>query len=232
MKEKLSFSLFYVGLLAALIAMLLTAGAFRTGIANQAVQDLKQQGAIVASAYGFIDSVADLEKLATPSLRITLISPTGDVLFESDAKDKTLDLHLSRAEVRAALQNGEGSSYRLSQTLETGVYYTPGFCPTAMSCAFPFGKALPFLSFPTSIPNWRFSWLRYFCFPCSLPIFFPIVLWNRFAVWRKIRIRSSFRKGICFIGNSLRLRGSSSGKGTIRCGKCRARNLKGTVFAR
>lgn len=123
MKEKLSFSLFYVGLLAALVAMLLTAGAFRSSISDQAVLDLKRQGTVVANAYGMVDSVEQLKLFTTPSLRVTLISPEGKVLFESEVEKSEMDSHLSRPEVRSALLNGEGSSFRLSHTLETDVYY-------------------------------------------------------------------------------------------------------------
>lgn len=123
MKEKLSFSLFYVGLLAALVAMLLTAGAFRSSVSDQAVLDLKRQGTVVANAYGMVDSVEQLKLFSTPSLRITLISPEGDVLFESEAEKSEMDSHFSRPEVRAALRSGEGTSFRLSHTLDTDVYY-------------------------------------------------------------------------------------------------------------
>ena len=123
MKEKLSFSLFYVGLLAALVAMLLTAGAFRSSVSDQAVLDLKRQGTVVANAYGMVDSVEQLKLFSTPSLRITLISPEGDVLFESEAEKSEMDSHFSRPEVRAALWSGEGTSFRLSHTLDTDVYY-------------------------------------------------------------------------------------------------------------
>lgn len=123
MKEKLSFSLFYVGLLSAVIAMLLTAGAFRTSVSTQTQFDLKQQGAIISSAYALMHSPDELKNFVTSSLRITLISPTGNVLFESDAKANKMGSHLSRIEVQSAIKNGEGSSYRESQTLETDVYY-------------------------------------------------------------------------------------------------------------
>ncbi len=129
MKEKLSFSLFYVGLLAAIVAMLLTAGAFRSSISEQTVLDLKQQGAIVANAYGLIDSTEDLRKFVTPTLRITLVSPEGKVLFESEAEKETMDSHLSRPEVQDAFKTGEGSSFRLSHTLETDVYYYAKLLP-------------------------------------------------------------------------------------------------------
>lgn len=129
MKEKLSFSLFYVGLLAALVAMLLTAGAFRSSISDQAVLDLKRQGTVVANAYGMVDSVEQLKLFTTPSLRVTLISPEGKVLFESEVEKSEMDSHLSRPEVRSALLNGEGSSFRLSHTLETDVYYYARLLP-------------------------------------------------------------------------------------------------------
>lgn len=129
MKEKLSFSLFYVGLLAALVAMLLTAGAFRSSVSDQAVLDLKRQGTVVANAYGMVDSVEQLKLFTTPSLRVTLISPEGKVLFESEVEKSEMDSHLSRPEVRSALLNGEGSSFRLSHTLETDVYYYARLLP-------------------------------------------------------------------------------------------------------
>lgn len=129
MKEKLSFSLFYVGLLAALVAMLLTAGAFRSSVSDQAVLDLKRQGTVVANAYEMVDSVEQLKLFTTPSLRVTLISPEGKVLFESEVEKSEMDSHLSRPEVRSALLNGEGSSFRLSHTLETDVYYYARLLP-------------------------------------------------------------------------------------------------------
>lgn len=123
MKEKLSFSLFYVGILAAIVAMLVTSGAFRSSISEQTELDLKQQGNIVANAYGFLDSAEQLSLFTSPTLRITLISPTGTVLYESEAEKDSMDSHTSRPEVREALETGEGKSYRSSLTLSTDVYY-------------------------------------------------------------------------------------------------------------
>lgn len=123
MKEKLSFSLFYVGLLSALVAMLVTSGAFRSTISEQTSLDLKLEGDLVANAYAFLDSFEDLSRFASPTLRVTLISPTGKVLFESDAEKDSMDSHILRPEVKAAIKTGEGYSHRASHTIDSDVYY-------------------------------------------------------------------------------------------------------------
>lgn len=58
--------------------------------------------------------------------RVTFISPQGDVLGDSDVKPgdlRELENHLTRPEVQAALNLGEGSSIRYSATLQTPMLY-------------------------------------------------------------------------------------------------------------
>ncbi len=177
MKEKLSFSLFYVGLLAAVIAMLLTAGAFRSSISEQTVLDLKQQGAVVANAYSLIDSSEELGKFTTATLRITLISHDGRVLFESDAKKDSMDLHLSRPEVKAALENGEGTSFRLSHTLETDVYYYARLLPDGNVLRLSIRKSSAFSVISSVYPKLVVLLIAILL----LSLFFAHILANRFV---------------------------------------------------
>lgn len=123
MKEKLSFCLFYVGLLSAVVAMLVTLGAFRVTLSDQISQELKMEGKILASSVAFLKSAEDLKNFSLPTLRITLISADGNVLFESEAEKDSMDSHLFRPEVRAAIESGEGFSLRKSSTVGTDVYY-------------------------------------------------------------------------------------------------------------
>ncbi len=123
MKEKLSFCLFYVGLLSAVVAMLVTLGAFRATLSDQISQELKMEGKILASSVAFLKSAEDLKNFSSPTLRITLISADGNVLFESEAEKDSMDSHLFRPEVRAAIEFGEGFSLRKSSTVGTDVYY-------------------------------------------------------------------------------------------------------------
>jgi len=55
--------------------------------------------------------------------RITLIGPDGAVLFENAAPAETLENHLSRPEVQAALKYGSGEITRQSGTLGKQIFY-------------------------------------------------------------------------------------------------------------
>jgi two-component system phosphate regulon sensor histidine kinase PhoR len=55
--------------------------------------------------------------------RVTLISPPGVVLADSDANPDRMENHRNRPEVRAALHGSEGSSIRFSATLHVNFLY-------------------------------------------------------------------------------------------------------------
>ncbi len=123
MKRKLAFSLFCIGLLSALIAIFVTAGAFRGSAEKQTRLDLRAEAELVAKEYPGLSNVQDLAKFASRTLRVTLISPSGQVLVESDANARAMTNHRDRVEVREALRSGYGESYRPSLTLATDLYY-------------------------------------------------------------------------------------------------------------
>lgn len=55
--------------------------------------------------------------------RITLVGPDGTVLYDNTADIKTMENHLNRPEVQAALKSGSGGSYRYSDTLDQETLY-------------------------------------------------------------------------------------------------------------
>jgi two-component system phosphate regulon sensor histidine kinase PhoR len=122
-KERISFNLFYIGLLSAIIAMVVTAGAFRSSVEKQTQIDLKEEATLVAKIYPHLSDKMELRQFASQTLRITLISPEGVVLVESDADANHMENHLKRPEVIQALKTGTGESFRPSMTLSTDVYY-------------------------------------------------------------------------------------------------------------
>ena len=63
-----------------------------------------------------------LSFFVTGDLRITLISPDGDVIFES-ATDQPMENHLTRPEIVQALQGSIGKDIRDSQTMGYETYY-------------------------------------------------------------------------------------------------------------
>ena len=65
-----------------------------------------------------------LKALEGESYRLTWIAPSGEVLFDSQADESSMENHAQREEVRQALETGEGQSSRYSSTLlEKPIYY-------------------------------------------------------------------------------------------------------------
>jgi two-component system phosphate regulon sensor histidine kinase PhoR len=65
----------------------------------------------------------DKIKESFKTLRVSLISKSGEVLFDNQTASAELDNHLDRPEVQDALKYGAGESERLSQTLGKVTYY-------------------------------------------------------------------------------------------------------------
>ena len=65
-----------------------------------------------------------LKALEGESYRLTWIAPSGEVLFDSQADESSMENHAQREEVRQALETGEGQISRYSSTLlEKTIYY-------------------------------------------------------------------------------------------------------------
>ncbi len=83
----------------------------------QVRRDLETTGFQMAAAYNHIDSLSDLYLFDSDVLRITVIDPSGTVLFDSDADEVDMKNHLSRPEIAAAIKNGAGFARREGETL-------------------------------------------------------------------------------------------------------------------
>ena len=123
MEEKITLNLFYMGLIAAILAVICSGVTFYGAYQQQVQADLAQQGQLIAAAYEALDQDAGLTEFAASDLRITLIEADGTVLFENAADTSSMENHLDRPEVQAAMQNGTGSDRRTSNTLGTEDYY-------------------------------------------------------------------------------------------------------------
>ena len=93
---------------------------------------------------GHIDSIADILPLFPESLRITIISPEGNVLYDNDAGNKEeIGNHLNRPEISGARYKKSGSNLRTSAT--TGVeyyYYARNFDDYFIRVAEPYSVSL------------------------------------------------------------------------------------------
>ncbi|MDR1688847.1 MAG: histidine kinase [Clostridiales bacterium] len=55
--------------------------------------------------------------------RVTIVTQTGDVIFDNYAKAEEMDNHLNRSEVIDAINTGRGESKRFSETMSQTTYY-------------------------------------------------------------------------------------------------------------
>ena len=109
MEEKISYRLFLMGFLGLLFTAALCIFVFHRAFTAQAWDDLTSEP-------------QQLSFFVTGDLRITLISPDGDVIFES-ATDQPMENHLTRPEIVQALQGSIGKDIRDSQTMGYETYY-------------------------------------------------------------------------------------------------------------
>lgn len=84
--------------------------------------ELKVQADFIAAGIAKIgDSYLDGLR---PTSRLTLVGADGTVLFDSSADAHKMENHLQREEIRKAIENGSGTSMRLSRTLlKKTLYY-------------------------------------------------------------------------------------------------------------
>ena len=127
LKSKLTGRLCVIGLVSVILTAVSATLAFWFIFSQQAQDDLKTSGTLLASAYdqGAAPSGEALSKIASEEYRITLISPDGTVLYESDpqASEDRMDNHKERPEIKQALETGDGSSARESDTVGRVTYY-------------------------------------------------------------------------------------------------------------
>lgn len=126
MKDRIRYSLIYMGVLAALFAVYFTTQVFEGEMADQLKIHLREKLRLIESAYVNDTLVATPQKLAqfaSKELRITLIDSTGSILYDSDAEASKMENHYDREEVNDAYAKGFGEDLRYSSTLQAKAFY-------------------------------------------------------------------------------------------------------------
>lgn len=106
-----------------LLASLVLATSFLHSYFNQTqVDQLKEELSIVA---GIVDNAGEeyFNNFNSSIFRFTLVSPEGEVLYDTQANQDEMDNHLKREEIAEALETGTGSSSRYSSTLTEKTFY-------------------------------------------------------------------------------------------------------------
>lgn len=90
----------------------------RATLADARAQLTSEAAAVAGVLEDADDEVAALEGDMFEGVRMTLVSPTGEVLFDSAVDAATLPNHADRPEVADALATGVGTSERMSETMD------------------------------------------------------------------------------------------------------------------
>lgn len=126
MKDRIRYSLIYMGVIAALLAVFFTVRVFEDEMAEQLKVNLRENLRLIETAY-VDESLASmpqkLARFAGEDLRITLIDSTGKIIYDSDAKAAEMENHYNREEVFDAIEKGFGEDLRYSSTLQAKVFF-------------------------------------------------------------------------------------------------------------
>jgi len=126
MKDRIRYSLIYMGVIAALCAVYFTMQVFEGEMAGQLKSQLRENLRLIETAYvgeALGDEPQKLSKFASKDLRITLIDSKGGILYDSDAETVKMENHNDREEVIDAFAKGAGEDLRYSSTLQARVFY-------------------------------------------------------------------------------------------------------------
>ena len=104
MKHKLILSLFYMGLVAALVSVIATVFVYQNTMRTEVKENLANELRLIKISYEKIRHSDDLKDFATDDFRITLIDSSGKVLFESNADAEQMENHQDRPEIISAIK--------------------------------------------------------------------------------------------------------------------------------
>jgi two-component system phosphate regulon sensor histidine kinase PhoR len=123
MREKIFHNFILLSIGSIILTLVVAVGLMYRSVAKQVQDDLRQD--VIYLVQGLAADKDFLQKLpgAGSLTRITLVDPTGKVLYDNMENPALLENHLQREEVQAALKAGQGSVVRHSDTLNKDVYY-------------------------------------------------------------------------------------------------------------
>ncbi len=123
MERKIVLSLFYMGIVTAIVGILITTVSYYSFFRKEVRENLAHECHLVAQCYDRGDPITELDRFTGEDFRITLIEKDGTVVFESAADPQDMSNHLDRPEIKSAIENGTGTDTRFSDTIGTEDYY-------------------------------------------------------------------------------------------------------------
>jgi len=123
MENKINIRLFFMGVMGMLLTGIIILLYFHGTFYTQAEKNIEQIAEVISMTYESQDGRIDLKTYEHEDFRITLIAPTGGVLFESEGDPDLMEDHSTRQEVMEAIKNGSAQTTRHSSTMGVDTYY-------------------------------------------------------------------------------------------------------------
>ncbi len=122
MTKKIFYAIMTVAGAVLLAALVLIMGCLYQHFAS--VQEKQLEDELLLAAAGVERSGMDyLDALGSRRYRLTWVAPDGTVLYDTRADESGMDNHAGREEIRGAMENDEGTSFRYSATLMEQTLY-------------------------------------------------------------------------------------------------------------
>lgn len=120
MTRRIFRSIFAVALLVMIASIGIIVGVLYTYFEDEYLDELQNEAAYIVAGIEegegrYLDSITGD---AGSDIRITLVDPSGKVLFDNRADPSQMENHTNREEIREAMEEGEGSSTRYSDTID------------------------------------------------------------------------------------------------------------------
>lgn len=123
MKHKIFKNMSYIALITVVCTTVFLSAVAYARYMSQVKEGIQNEAGYMAESLNQHENQSlDAYKDITVS-RITLISPNGQVLYDSTGKEKSMSNHGNRKEFKEARRNGAGESTRISRTLNKQTYY-------------------------------------------------------------------------------------------------------------
>lgn len=123
MKKKINRQLMIIAALAVIGMLFFMSVGFYRIFRSQVMEDLKNYADVLSKSDILQEPEVKRYDFEKDNVRTTVVTPEGQVIYDSNANVGEMDNHAGRPEIKEALEKGEGQSIRRSSTMQRNTYY-------------------------------------------------------------------------------------------------------------
>lgn len=123
MKKKINRQLMIIAAMAVIGMLFFMSIGFYRIFQSQVMEDLKTYADVLSKSDILQEPEVKRYDFGKDNVRTTVVTPEGQVIYDSNANVGEMDNHAGRPEIKEALEKGEGQSIRRSSTMQRNTYY-------------------------------------------------------------------------------------------------------------